>query len=471
MLRRFVLVVFAMMALISALPAAAQGAIWNSQFYNNPSLSGQPAATRQDAALGFNWGTGSPNPGINTQNWSARFASDPVLGPGTYRFFVLADDNVKLFVNFPFQPQIDSFASGVVGQVLTADVVIPGGVTHVQVDYRQITGESFLYVTWANLADNPNPQPNFPIAQAAFTPVNNAPWTAQYYANSNLTEPPAGIIGVSGPSGDWGAGAPLPSLPIDNFSARFTSVQTLEAGTYVVTVRADDGVRVYVNGVLVINQWGGATGQTYTASVNLGGGANNFVVEYFEAGGSAFLQYSLNRQGTSGIVNPVPAGVNTGVNATVNAFRLNVRSQPNPNASILTKINRNESYPIVGANGDRTWYQINVNGTVGWVFARFVNVGGNAGNVPTTSSQQTFAAPATTGLVVTALDQVNIRSGPNRTAAIVGKLPINNQAQVVGRNSDSSWWQISYQGISGWVSARFAQLQADARLDQIPVTG
>jgi len=163
--------------------------------------------------------------------------------------------------------------------------------------------------------------------------------------------------------------------------------------------------------------------------------------------------------------------VNTGVNATVNAFRLNVRSQPNPNASILTKINRNESYPIVGANGDRTWYQINVNGTVGWVFARFVNVGGNAGNVPTTSSQQTFAAPATTGLVVTALDQVNIRSGPNRTAAIVGKLPINNQAQVVGRNSDSSWWQISYQGISGWVSARFAQLQADARLDQIPVTG
>jgi len=53
MLRRFVLVVFAMMVLISALPAAAQGAIWNSQFYNNPSLSGQPAATRQDAALGF----------------------------------------------------------------------------------------------------------------------------------------------------------------------------------------------------------------------------------------------------------------------------------------------------------------------------------------------------------------------------------------------------------------------------------
>ncbi len=471
MLRRLILLVLALVTLVTVLPSAAQSATWTSQFYNNPNLAGDPAATRQDSALGFNWGTGSPNPNIPTQNWSARFASDPIFAPGTYRFFVLADDNVKLFVNFPFQPQIDSFASGVVGQVLTADVVIPGGPTHVQVDYRQITGESFLYVTWANLATNPNPQPNFPVAQAAFTPINNAPWTAQYYANANLTEPPAGIIGVSGPSGDWGAGAPLPSLPIDNFSARFSSVQTLDAGAYVITVRADDGVRVYVNGNLVINQWAGATGQTYTATVNLGGGANNFVIEYFEAGGGAFLQYSLNRQGTAGIINPAPAPVNTGTTATVNAFRLNVRSEPNPNASILTKVNRNETWPVVGSNADRTWYQINVNGTIGWVFARFVNVGGNTGNVPTTSSQQTFAAPTTTGFVVTALDQVNIRSGPSRTAAIVGKLPIRDQAQVVGRNGDGSWWQISYQGISGWVSARFAQLQAGARLDQIPVTG
>jgi uncharacterized protein YraI len=112
-----------------------------------------------------------------------------------------------------------------------------------------------------------------------------------------------------------------------------------------------------------------------------------------------------------------------------------------------------------------------VNGTVGWVFGRFVTVGGNA-NVPVTNSTAAFAAPASTGFTVTALDTVNIRNTPNtRGSTVLSKLQRGGLAQVVGRNANGSWWQVDYQGVVGWVSARYAQLQSGVALNSIPVTG
>jgi uncharacterized protein YraI len=149
---------------------------------------------------------------------------------------------------------------------------------------------------------------------------------------------------------------------------------------------------------------------------------------------------------------------------------LNVRNAPNTGGSILLKINQGETYPVVGANADKSWWQLNVNGTTGWVFGRYVSVGGNS-NVPVTSSGAAFAAPTATGYTVTALDAVNIRNTPStRGSTVLSKLPIGGLAQVVGRNANSSWWQVEYQGVLGWVSARYAQLQPGVSLSSIPVT-
>ncbi len=124
----------------------------------------------------------------------------------------------------------------------------------------------------------------------------------------------------------------------------------------------------------------------------------------------------------------------------------------------------------MGANADKSWWQINVNGTVGWVFGRYVSIAGNS-NVAVTSGAAQVAAPAATGYTVTALDTVNVRSVPStRGSTVLSKIPIGGLAQVVGRNANSSWWQIEYQGVIGWVSARYARLQPAASLANIPVT-
>jgi uncharacterized protein YgiM (DUF1202 family) len=469
MWRKFTLmgVLVLILGIVAAQPAMAQNASWSAEFFNNQYLLGQAAATRTDGAIAFDWGNAAPNNGVNTDNFSVRWGADPYFTAGTYRFYALADDNVKVNVGFAFAPQIDTFSSLAIGQIVTADVTLTEGFHHVQVDYREVSGSAYVYVTWANLATNPT-GPNFPVPQQSFSSINNGNWTAQYYDNSNLSGSPVLTRGEAFPSNDWGTGSPDGSVPRDNFSARWTSTQTLDASSYTITVRADDGVRVVVDGNTYINEWHLANSNTYTAVFNLSAGSHNFMIEYFEAAGNAFLDYRLSRTG----VNPSAPPSNTGsTTVTINTGRLNVRNAPNTDAAIVTKVNRNEVYPVVGANADRTWYQINMNGTVGWVFGRFVTVGGN-NNVAVTNNTTTFASPSTTGFTVTALDTVNIRNIPNtRGSTVLSKLPRGGLAQVVGRNANGSWWQVDYQGVVGWVSARFAQLQSGVDLDSIPVTG
>src|SRR5689334_8000774 len=59
--------------------------------------------------------------------------------------------------------------------------------------------------------------------------------------------------------------------------------------------------------------------------------------------------------------------------ATVRAASLNVRSGPATSYAVLTRVHRGESYLITGRSDDAaTWWQINVNGTSGWVYGSYV---------------------------------------------------------------------------------------------------
>jgi uncharacterized protein YgiM (DUF1202 family) len=471
MWRKFMIIaaLWLVVGIAAVQPAMAQNTTWHADFYNNTFLLGKAAATRTDGVIAFDWGNAQPNGGVNADNFSARWGADPYFTAGTYRFYALVDDNVKVTVDFSYTPLIDTFSKPAIGQIVSGDVTLGEGFHHVQVDYREVSGSAYVYVTWENLASNPT-GPNFPVPQQSYSTVNNGGWTAQYYSNSGLSGNPVLTRGETFPNYNWGTGSPDSSVPSDNFSARWTSVQTIDAASYTITVKADDGVRVTVDGVTYINEWHLANNNTHTATFNLTGGPHNFMIEYYEAGGNAFIDYRLAR---TGVNPPVPANpnVNTGTTATVTTGRLNVRNAPNTGGTILVKINQGETYPVAGANADKTWWQINVNGTVGWVFGRYVSIGGNS-NVPVTNSTAAFAAPASTGYTVTALDAVNIRNAPStRGSTVLSKLPIRGLAQVVGRNANSSWWQVDYQGVVGWVSARYAQLQPGVSLANIPVTG
>ena len=65
--------------------------------------------------------------------------------------------------------------------------------------------------------------------------------------------------------------------------------------------QSDDGVRLWVNGVRVINNWSDHSATTNTsAAITLTGGQRySIVVEYYEKGGSAVMRLLWSTPGTS----------------------------------------------------------------------------------------------------------------------------------------------------------------------------
>ena len=474
MWRRIVLMALLLMALgiVAAQPALAQNTIvWDAAFYNNPNLYDVPALRRQDASINFNWGAGSPGPGVNADDFSVRWGTDVYLNTGTYRFTARADDAIRIWIDYGRDPLINTWDRNQVDQVVTADIYLIAGTHHIQVDYREFTGVASAFASVANISGGS--QPTFPIPTTippvvVPQPVPNGQWTAQYFANTSLSGSPSLIQSENTPTRNWGNGSPAPSIPADNWSARWTTIQYLNAGNYQLSVRADDGVRVFIDGLAVVNEWHQASDQTYTANLNLTAGQHSFLVEFYEAGGLAYLEYSL------GVLAPAPAPtavppvvVNpTGLTATVTAGRLNVRDQPNAfNGRIIRILTRNETFPVVASNTGNTWVQLNMNGQLGWVNAGYVRLNQAQTQPPTQ------IPPGSTGYSVVATPYaVNIRNAPNVSAPVVARLPLNSTAPVLGRNFDSTWWQVSYNGIVGWVSAPYAPLLPGSDAARIPIS-
>ena len=74
---------------------------------------------------------------------------------------------------------------------------------------------------------------------------------------------------------DWASAAPVAGVTVDNFSVRWTGqVQAPVSGSYTFTTSADDGVRLWINGQLLIDNW---VDQAVTTKTSARGGARRWV--------------------------------------------------------------------------------------------------------------------------------------------------------------------------------------------------
>jgi uncharacterized protein YgiM (DUF1202 family) len=75
---------------------------------------------------------------------------------------------------------------------------------------------------------------------------------------------------------------------------------------------------------------------------------------------------------------------------------------------------------------------------------------------------QPAASPTPEQPLVTANVNANVRGGPGTNYPVVGALLEGDSAVVTGRNTDSSWWQISFQGGVAWIANSVATANAPA---------
>jgi len=87
---------------------------------------------------------------------------------------------------------------------------------------------------------------------------------------------------------DFGGGSPDNSIPNDDFQIRWTAtIEAETAGNYNFRSYTDDGLRLYIDGQLIIDYWQDQGPTNRTGSIYLSEGSHECVMEYYENGGGA----------------------------------------------------------------------------------------------------------------------------------------------------------------------------------------
>lgn len=144
----------------------------------------------------------------------------------------------------------------------------------------------------------------------------------RYYNNMSFSGAPALVRTDATVNFDWSTGSPGTGVNADNISIRWTgTVKVATTGSYTFQTSSDDGVRLYVNGALLINNWADhAVTVDTSAAVSLTAGVEYpIVLEFYENFIYAVIQLRWKRPGDIGF-SVVPAsngteGLGTGLAA------------------------------------------------------------------------------------------------------------------------------------------------------------
>jgi hypothetical protein len=275
------------------------------EYYMNRTFDGEPFGRRIDGPIYFDWASDPGVSGIVADKFAVRW-SGFVRTPdevGDYIFRTRTDDGVRLWVDG--QPLIDAWqlqaATWFEGSItLDANTTYP-----IVLEYFEGVGGAIAELHW-NTPAMSNPNDEVVVPSAALSPwidcntngvadeceLSRYGLVGQYFGNANLAGAPATSYISDTIDFAWVAGNPT-GVGNDNFSARWSGfVQPDVTGDYVFVTRSDDGVRLWVDGVLVIDQWvPQSLTEHQSAPIHLDAGSlHTIVMEYFELSGHAHAQ-------------------------------------------------------------------------------------------------------------------------------------------------------------------------------------
>jgi hypothetical protein len=126
-----------------------------------------------------------------------------------------------------------------------------------------------------------------------------ADWVAEYFNNDALSGSPVVTRNESTIDNNWGSGSPAPGVNVDNFSVRWTGSLRLSGGRYRFESETDDGVRLYIDDRLVIDQWRTQDATRYGADIDLAEGSHTIRLEYFDRNGDAVARLFFAQLGAT----------------------------------------------------------------------------------------------------------------------------------------------------------------------------
>jgi glucose/arabinose dehydrogenase/endonuclease YncB( thermonuclease family) len=237
------------------------------EYYNNRTLSGSPLFSRCDGSLDYAWGDAGPGNGLGVDDFSVRWTGRFAFLAGDYTFSAQTDDGMRIWIDgaLVLDKWVDQNASYTVSRTLTQ------GEHEVKVEYFEQAVSATARVSWAL---------NTPIPTCAA-----GEFLGEYYDNQDLTGSPTFYRCDADINFDWGGGGPRSGIEDDTFSVRWSRRETFQAGTYSFTVNADDGMRIFLDGTLILDRWNNTTPSTVLRTITAGD--HDVKVEYLDIVGTA----------------------------------------------------------------------------------------------------------------------------------------------------------------------------------------
>ena len=130
-------------------PAASQPtgtpASWTGKYYSGQALGGDPVLTREDAAIDFDWGSGSPDTTVSSDSFSVSWTASVDFAAGTYRFSARSDDGVRIYID---DTAILEDWNVHPATTTVSDTTLTAGSHTVRVEYFEADGDASVTVWW-----------------------------------------------------------------------------------------------------------------------------------------------------------------------------------------------------------------------------------------------------------------------------------------------------------------------------------
>ncbi|WP_327430336.1 PA14 domain-containing protein [Streptomyces sp. NBC_01236] len=152
---------------------------------------------------------------------------------------------------------------------------------------------------------------------SAATTCASPVYKRQFFANTTFSGTPKKTDCDSAIDQNWGSGAPASGLPTNNFSVRWTVTRDFgSGGPFALAASAQDGIRVYVDGVRKIDLWKNVSSAvSKTVNLTIPSGKHTLRVDYVNWTGSATVKFTYAPR-TSATVDEVKPLAPTGTAVT-----------------------------------------------------------------------------------------------------------------------------------------------------------
>jgi hypothetical protein len=236
-------------------PVIGNGTGLMGTYYDTMNLTGA-RVNRTDPTVNFDWGYAAPIAGIDAETFSVRWKGQvQAKYTEAYTFCTTHDDGSRLWVNGT--QVLNNWTDTSPIEHCSSPINLTAGQKYdIQMDVYDNTGGATAQLAWSSISNAKEIIPGTQLYPAPAPPTTGfgtgLPGT--YYDNTNFTGTTRSRTDAT-VNFAW-AGTPYSPLGADTFSVRWIGqVEAPATANYTFCVNHDDGARLWVNNVQVVNNW------------------------------------------------------------------------------------------------------------------------------------------------------------------------------------------------------------------------